>query len=191
MITVSPPITDSSSHTWLNEPAIWSEDAQGLRLQTDPKTDFWRYTHDGGIRDNGHFRHRVAPTQFRANVAIQADYRDQYDQAGLMLRVDETQWLKTGIEFKDGQQFASVVVTREHSDWSLFPIAWEQPTQFHIERNHDLIEISCGPQGQGLQLMRQLTFRAQATCRIGLMAASPTGVGFEVQFLDWNLESQP
>jgi regulation of enolase protein 1 (concanavalin A-like superfamily) len=43
---------------WLNEPAQWSHSAHQVLLTTNSKTDFWRKTHYGFIRDNGHFFYR-------------------------------------------------------------------------------------------------------------------------------------
>ena len=49
-------------------------------------------------------------------------YKELYDQAGLMVRLDEKNWLKTGIEYVKGVQNVSAVVTREVSDWSVVPL---------------------------------------------------------------------
>lgn len=43
---------------WLNEPKKWSLASGLLRVDVDPKTDFWRTTHNGFIRDDGHFYYR-------------------------------------------------------------------------------------------------------------------------------------
>ena len=107
---------------WLNEPPDWSEDGGVLTVVTGEKTDFWRETHYGFIRDDGHFRHVAAEGDFTAEVAFRGDYRELYDQAGLMLRLDERNWIKAGIEFVAGRRMLSVVVTRDFSDWSTMPL---------------------------------------------------------------------
>ncbi len=39
---------------WLNEPKTWKDEAGTLVVTTDAKTDFWRHTHYGFVRDNAH-----------------------------------------------------------------------------------------------------------------------------------------
>src|SRR3954465_12944681 len=79
---------------WLNEPAEWSEEGSSLRVRTEERTDFWRETHYGFLRDSGHFRFARATNDFTARVTFEGDYRELYDQAGLMLRLDERHWIK-------------------------------------------------------------------------------------------------
>src|ERR1700754_2692565 len=106
----------TSKLAWEHEPAKWTESA-GVLTETVPAgTDYWRVTHYGFIRDNGPFRYQMQSGDFEAKVRIAGEYRELYHQAGLMIRIDEKNWIKTGIEFVDGRQNISAVVTREVSD---------------------------------------------------------------------------
>ncbi len=40
---------------WLNAPKKATITAKNVQVQVDGGTDFWRVTHYGFIRDNGHF----------------------------------------------------------------------------------------------------------------------------------------
>src|SRR5262245_48824521 len=113
--------------SWHNPPPSWDERDGVLIVTTAPQTDFWRKTHYGFGRDSGHFYGREWRGDFVAEVKVGGAYRDLYDQAGLMVRVDEATWLKCGIELVDGVQQASVVVTRDYSDWSVLPLTANPP----------------------------------------------------------------
>src|SRR5215218_1899644 len=130
---------------WLNEPPAWQEQAGALHVTTAPDTDFWRTTHYGFVRDSGHFRHRRVVGDFVARVRIEGAYRDQYDQAGLMVRLDAQTWMKCGIEYVDGRQWASAVVTRELSDWSVVALDPE-PAGLWIEvrRTAEAVQVCFG-----------------------------------------------
>ncbi|HEY9797594.1 MAG TPA: DUF1349 domain-containing protein [Leptolyngbyaceae cyanobacterium] len=103
---------------WYNEPSEWHEDNNVIHVIAGAKTDFWRQTHYGFIRDDGNFYYREVSGNFTAEVKITGHYRSLYDQAGLMVRENENTWLKCGIEFVEEVQNVSTVVTRNYSDWS-------------------------------------------------------------------------
>ena len=52
-------------------------------------------------------------------MKVTGTYKDRFDQAGLMLRIDHENWIKAGIEFVDGHYNVSAVVTHGKSDWSV------------------------------------------------------------------------
>ena len=62
---------------------------------------------------------------------VRGAYHDLYDQAGLMIRIDERNWITCGIELVDGVQQVSAVVTREFSDWSVRPLP-EAPVDLRL-----------------------------------------------------------
>jgi uncharacterized protein len=165
---------------WRNEPPSWSEDEGALRLTTASGTDFWRTTHYGFVRDNGHFGYESVSGDFTARVHIEGAYRDQYDQAGLMVRLDEETWLKCGIEYVDGRQLVSAVVTRGLSDWSVAPLDPAPPSLcVELRRTAEAVEIAYGPTEPN-RLLRLAALTTEPTLEVGVMAASPEGGGFDV-----------
>ena len=106
---------------WLNEPREWKADDGTLSFVTEDKTDFWQTTYYGFRHDNGHFRYQEIEGDFTAEVVFSADYREHYDQAGLMLRTGSDDWIKVGVEFAHERATLSSVVTRGVSDWAIGP----------------------------------------------------------------------
>ena len=124
------------SMQWLNEPAQWTHEGDTITVTADAKTDFWRITHDGGVRDTGHFYYQSVSGDFVAEVKFSAEYGALYDQAGLMIRLGDTTCLKTGVELFNGVQQASAVVTREMSDWSVLPLVDAPPALWLRLKRH-------------------------------------------------------
>ena len=172
---------------WLNEPDHWRSGETGISLCTDPRTDFWRKTHDGGIRDNGHFYSETVAGDFTATVKIVGNYQSQYDQAGLMVRLDEATWLKCGIEFVDAQQFASAVVTRDFSDWSIVPLSSPTSVWIQCARQGSTFAVHYSLTGSDYVLLRQAFLTDAAELKVGMMAAAPKGEGLEVVFEDYRV----
>jgi hypothetical protein len=171
------------SMDWLHEPPRWHADGNTLTLTTAPKTDFWRSPDGATVSDNGHFWSRPITGDFQAQVKVIGAYRDLYDQAGLMLRLDDATWLKCGIEFYEGAQHISAVVTRSHSDWALAPLPPNPAALWlRLKRQGADIQIHYALDETAYTLLRHAYFPPAERLLAGVMAASPTGTGFEVRF---------
>lgn len=176
----------ASDFQWLNEPAAWEGDEKSLALSTDEATDFWRHTFYGFVRDNGHAFLTPVSGDFTASAVVTGDYEQLYDQAGLMLRVDERNWVKTGIEFTDGLMHFSVVVTREVSDWSVIPLPDARPqdaVSIRLTRHGDALRVQYSVGGSPWQMARLAPFPAEDG-EVGVMACSPERGGFRARFRD-------
>lgn len=172
---------------WFNEPKQWGGDT----VTTDPDTDFWRTTHYGYDRDSGHILGTDRTGDFTLTATFAGDYRELYDQAGIALRIDERNWLKTGIELVEGRQLLSAVVTRDVSDWSVIPLA-EPAEKVTIKavREGDAVTITYGLNGAPpAEMLRLAYFPPELSVLAGVMCASPTGKGFTTRFE--NITIQP
>ncbi len=174
---------------WLNEPKNWSFEEDVLKIAVDPGTDFWRITHYDFIRDSGHFYYREQSEDFTTAVRIRGRYRELYDQGGLMIRIDERNWIKTGIEFVNGVQNLSAVVTREFSDWSVIQRSDNPPeVWFNLTRKNDFVEIRYSFDNQQFLMLRLAYFPPGVPVQIGMTAAAPDGKGFPIEFDNFTIE---
>lgn len=169
---------------WLNEPPEWRDDEGELEVFTGEKTDFWRVTHYGFVRDDGHFRYIGAPGDFSAEVAFRGDYLALYDQAGLMLRIDAANWIKAGVEFVAGRRMLSVVATREVSDWSTMPCPVEAEwLRLRLTRIGTAIHVHWGADGEAPDYrMLRLAYLPPGPAAVGPMCCSPQRAGFAATF---------
>ena len=60
-----------------------------------------------------------------------------------MLYLDANNWIKTGIEFTDGTQHFSIVITRDgFSDWSVIPLGVRvEPIRLRLTRHSEALRI--------------------------------------------------
>jgi uncharacterized protein len=170
---------------WLNEPPVWEADDERLRVVTGASTDFWRVTHYGFVRDNGHFYYDRRAGDFTVQVRIDGKYEALYDQAGIMIRVDSANWIKTGIEYTDGSPHLSAVVTRDFSDWSLLPLGSAGPVWLRLTKLDRAIRIQYSIDGISFAMLRLAYFPASDNLMIGLMCCSPEREGFSVEFSEF------
>jgi len=174
---------------WYNPPAAWNVQGDTLTVTTAPKSDFWRKTHYGFTRDNGHFFYQEVSGDFEVRLRVNGQYRELYDQAGLMLRVDEANWIKTGIEFFDDEQHASAVVTREFSDWSVVRLTGRPASLWlRVTRKAEAVEVFYSLDGAEYSLLRLAYLIPAAVTQVGPMCASPDGSGCGIVFEDFSVK---
>jgi len=177
-----------SDGTWLNEPKQWSEKDNVLEMVTDHATDFWRETHYGFIRDSGHFLGFPVGDAFTAELRVRGDFKELYDQAGLMVRVDERCWLKAGIEFADGRAMLSSVLTDGRSDWATAPYQHDASDfRLRITVARGVLRLQSSNDGKIWPLMRLAPFAESSSYLVGPMACTPERSGLAVAFSDFRL----
>lgn len=172
--------------TWLNEPVEWHLRNQHLRVVTDARTDFWRETHYGFTRDSGHFFGREVIGSFTAQLRIRARYEALYDQAGIMVRLDETRWIKAGIEWSDDAPRLGSVLTLGSSDWATGPFDGDA-ADFWLRATvaAGVIRIQVSHDGRRWPLLRLAPFPEAHAYRVGAMCCTPERNGLEVDFSDF------
>jgi uncharacterized protein len=178
--------------TWLNPPQSTRWANGQLIVRSRAKTDFWRKTFYGYITDNGHFLSLPVDGDFTFQARISGKYADQYDQAGLMVRIDAQQWIKCGTELVDKRRNASVVFTRDFSDWSTLPdLSQSAPVWWRAVRQKDSIETQCSLDGKSFMTVRQGYFPPRIRASVGIMCAAPEGKGFDALFDEVLLTAHP
>ncbi|KTT98973.1 DUF1349 domain-containing protein [Sphingomonas sanguinis] len=179
-----PTVLGRNDGVWLNAPRRWQADADGdLTLTTDRATDFWRETHYGFTRDSGHFLGFPTLAAFTAQMRIRGDYQKLYDQAGIMIRLDERRWIKAGIELSDGRAMLSSVLTDGRSDWATSPYAHD-PHDFWMRATvaNGVLRLQVSADGKTWPLVRLAPFPVASSYWVGPMACTPEREGLDVRF---------
>jgi regulation of enolase protein 1 (concanavalin A-like superfamily) len=168
---------------WLNQPEKWKATNQSLSMYVTPKTDYWRITHYGFTVDDGPFYYTILGGEFEVKVKITGEYKSRFDQMGLMLRIDERIWIKTGIEFVDNNSTISAVVTNDKSDWSVIQLS-QNPRSIWVKaiRRLDAVEIFYSLNDEQYNMFRLAYFPDNKPVMVGMTAASPDGDGFNALF---------
>lgn len=179
---------DFRNGKWLNEPARCQVSDNRLTVTTDEKTDFWRETHYGFTRDSGHFLGFPTGDSFTAKIRIQGEFRTLYDQAGLMVRIDEKRWVKTGVEFTDGEPFLSTVITDGKSDWSVSQ-PFKQLEDFYIRVTvaKGALRVQASRDGRFWSLLRLAPFPVDSAYEVGPTACTPERSGLTIDFSEFSI----
>jgi regulation of enolase protein 1 (concanavalin A-like superfamily) len=173
---------------WLNEPRNWGLEGGFLSVATNQGTDFWRETHYGFTRDSGHFFGCGIIGDFTAELRVQARYDELYDQAGIMVRIDEAHWVKAGIEMSDGKALLSSVLTVGQSDWATGTYG-NDPADFwiHTTVSGGVLRLQVSADGRTWPLSRLSPFPRAASYAVGPMCCTPERSGLKVRFSDFRV----
>jgi regulation of enolase protein 1 (concanavalin A-like superfamily) len=173
---------------WLNEPAKWNLDETRLRVATDPQTDFWRETHYGFIHDSGHSFGMQTNGDFSARIHVRGDFETLYDQAGLMVRIDERHWAKAGVELTDGALMTSSVITLEQSDWALGSgIATGGEFWLRTTVAQGVLRLQYSTDGVTWPMLRLAPFPKADSYFVGAACCSPKRGGLTVDFSEFKV----
>jgi regulation of enolase protein 1 (concanavalin A-like superfamily) len=186
-----PTVSLRPGESWMNPPKRWWRQGETVFCTAEPKTDFWRKTFYGYVTDNGHLLYRTMSGDFTTTVKVMGTYHDLYDQAGLMVRTDEANWMKCGVELVEDRQYLSVVFTRDFSDWSTARLPeGTGPVWMKVIRKGDSLDILYSLDGKGFTESRMGYFSPSRSVMVGPMCAAPEGNGFEARFEDWKIETK-
>jgi uncharacterized protein len=179
-----------SKLSWLCEPRRWSLDPgkRCLKLEPDGGTDFWQTTHYGFQADNGHLLRARVSGDFVVTTGVRFHPVHQYDQAGLMVRISPSCWLKTSIEYEPDRasRLGAVVTNHGYSDWSsqAVPAALREIwLRVRREGTDYLVEASQeGREWDQIRMAHLYDDRDGAAVDCGLYACSPKGTGYVAEF---------
>lgn len=173
-----------ASAAWLNAPVRAHEDGTTLAVTAAAGSDFWRTTSYGFRRHSGHALLVDLPVGAGIEVGFVLDYSEQYDQAGLMVLVDEQTWTKAGVEVAEGAPQLGAVATRTFSDWSLAPVPdWSgREVTVRGTRLGDALLIRARVDREPWRLVRVVPLDPAVRASAGLYCCAPKRSGLEVTF---------
>ena len=170
---------------WFNAPKRYFFD-QGLNLVTAAQTDFWQGTHYGFRRDDGHCLLTTVTGDFSLATAVEFTPQSQYDQCGLMVRVDSQNWIKCSVEYENPtlSRLGSVVTNLGFSDWATQDLTTGVTAMsYRLSRRGQDFQIEYALPGGAWQQMpiAHLPTVGDAL-QIGIYACSPVGEDFHCRF---------
>ena len=178
---------------WLNKPKKYFFE-HGLNLITKGKTDFWQTTVYGFNRDNGHCLLTKARGDFLIKTQTVFKPESQYDQCGLIVRIDSENWIKCSVEYENSElsRLGSVVTNHGFSDWSTQDISSDITSVIYQICKHEkdfLIKYSLDDKKWHQMRLAHL-HEVKDTIDIGVYACSPNNGNFKCKFCFIEIDSK-
>ena len=183
---------DPKQLKWTREPENYTIAGDRVEIVTQPGTDLWQRTYY-------HFRNDNAPvlqmkTQekfFSFTVKTEFESKHRFDQCGVVVYIDNENWLKASIEYEDQriQRLGSVVTNHGYSDWATTDIdASIKSMWYRLSRREDDFCVENSTDGVHFQQMRICHLaRADGAVPFGIYACSPEDSSFKATFTHMEL----
>lgn len=178
---------------WINEPEDVSFTESGLQVTAQHFTDFWQNVDGGVCKDNGHFFANYQRADFVLDCRWFFENIKDSAQCGIMVRVDEHNWLKLGLLSPNifTPQIGIIVANRGSSDWSMYDIPAKTNTLwFKLKRCRQDFVAYYSLDGEKYQTLR-MTHLAEAVdgIRVGAYACSPKNEPFDCVLEELSVKS--
>lgn len=172
---------------WTTPPLATETDGEDLRVTAVEGSDAWRVTSYGFVRDTEHALVAPLASGRAVEVTFRADLPEQFDQAGVFVRVDAEHWVKAGLERSDGVLQLGAVVTAGRSDWSVAPAdEWSgRDVTVRASRTGDALIIRAGIAGEAMRFVRVVPLDPEAEVEAGPFVCAPTRAGLTVRLRRW------
>lgn len=183
---------DTSLLTWKNKPNNYAIGKHRVIMETMPFTDLWAKTHY-------QFTHNNAPSltfsigqNFTFSCKVKYQFKNKYDQAGLLVYANDENWFKVCVEYIDEQtSLVSTVVTfHGFSDWSSYTIGSAvEDMWFRVSHSEQDFFVENSFDGIVYKQMRMFHMKLRGQkFKVGFFAASPLESSFDAVFSDMIVE---
>lgn len=198
---------DFTEASWINEPQDHIVVTDKVVIVTEPGTDFWQRSYYGFRNDNAPGLLVSSSENFSYTVKAEFQYKNLFDQCGVIIYLDDENWFKASIEFenKHFSRLGSVVTNMGHSDWATTDIALPSSIWFRLNRRGSDFLIESSVDGKVFQQMRIFHLHllgsttenmgkanpplpTEKIIRFGVYACSPVQSSFTATFTEMHLE---
>ena len=178
---------------WDNEPlGVFFIDA-GMKVVSNPETDFFQDMKKGINIDNGHFFYIEKEENFSLKVKWATEMNYSLSQCGLMLRQDETNWAKLyATKIKEGKtKLTACIANFGNQDESYIETSIIPNNLFlKIEKSDDAFILSYSADDETYIKIRKFSFAKDTKkIKVGSYICNPQNADFEaiLTYLDLSI----
>lgn len=198
---------DFTQAVWIFEPQNHHVTREKVEITTEPETDFWQRSYYGFRNDNAPSLLLESNDNFTFTTRIDFEYKELFDQCGIIIYLDSDNWFKASIEFENSEfsRIGSVVTNMGYSDWATTDIRLPTHIWYRLSRRGPDFLIESSYDGVTFNQMRifHLHSLGETTkkmgksnpplpvtlpVRFGIYACSPLNSSFTATFSGMSLE---
>ena len=177
---------------WIRQPKESLVTDERIEIITEPVTDLWQRTYYNFQNDNAPvLQMETEEMYFSFIVKTEFESKWRFDQCGIVLYLNNDNWIKASIEFENEeyQRLGSVVTNLGYSDWATTDIPASIKTMWYrLSRRESDYCIECSTDGKDWKQMRICHLHEGAgKIAFGVYACSPERSSFKATFTNMEL----
>lgn len=177
----------------MHKPGVCAVTNDKITLTVDAHTDLWVRDNIGRLDDNAPAYLFSTEEAFTFTVKTEYNGAHLYDQAGVLVYVDNRNWVKCATEFSnaDVSWLGSVVAHDGHADWATADIDSRIQTMWYrLSCKKGLFQLDASQDGKTFAMMRTFYLpAAEGHIRFGVFACSPGDVGVSATFSELSMSA--
>ncbi len=168
---------------WYNEPENVVFLDHEMKIVARSQTDFWQSLHHQIKKDNAHFFYKKSSGNFSIVIKWRFDKAENFNQCGIMVRLDERNWFKASILSKDenNPEIGTCLTVSGYSDWAGTPLSAVPHEIFYkLEKKGEDFICSYSLDGEKYIRLRQFYLKSlNEKIKVGAYIAAPQKKMFE------------
>jgi hypothetical protein len=192
---------------WHNPPQDWLLQPNALNITTEPRTDIWQRTYFGFRMDNAPCYFWQQSEAFTMTIRCTFDYREMFDQCGIILYLDGNNWFKAGVEVASPSfsRIFSAATNFGHTDYASIDVNLTSSMYFRLSRRGADFLVEYSTDGEVFNQLRifhmhllgittaELALKDvvdgnNAPIPLGVFASSPLDSSFKCSFTELQIE---
>lgn len=198
---------DIHSGVWISKPKSQTITDRSIRFTTEPNTDLWQRSYYGFRNDNAPAYQFESSNNFTFLVKATFQYKNLFDQCGVIIYLDSENWFKASIEYENElySRLGSVVTNMGYSDWATTDIELPKEIWYRLSRRGPDFLIESSSDGMKFHQMRVFHIHAlgetsssmgtanpplpaKKSIKFGVYACSPIDSSFTAEFSNISVE---
>lgn len=177
---------------WTRTPNAYDIQNNRIEITTKPHTDLWQRTYYHFRNDNAPvLQMKTSEKYFSFVVKTEFQYKNRFDQCGIVLYLNSKNWLKASVEYENERfsRLGSVVTNHGYSDWATTDInASVNSMWYRLSRRESDFCVECSENGIDFSQMRIChIWDADNEICFGIYACSPEDSSFKAVFTDMDI----
>ena len=179
-----------NNYRWLNQPKHFVVEKNRLIIETEQGTDLWQRTYYGFQNTNAPAFVQEVNGDF--SFVVKTEFEESsfmYDQCGLLLFIDDENWVKASVEFENDKisRLGAVVTNLGFSDWATTDIpSVTSEMWYRLSRRGQDFYIENSENGITWQQMRMFHLhKSVEKISVGVYACSPLQSSFNAVFSEF------